>query len=162
MYSDNIFSNLTMLSLCNMTACEERFSHALHGAARSWRIALDRRLKYLGMSQASWLTIAVTARAKEALSQTELAQRLGVESATMVAMIDRLEKSGLVIRQPSTTDRRVKLVVLTPTGNQLYDQVKAQADAFRAELLADVDKTKLAIAAEVLEQLQVLMEAIHE
>ena len=33
------------------------------------------------------------------LSQSELAERLGVEGATMVAMMDRLVKAGLVARR---------------------------------------------------------------
>src|ERR1700693_1695117 len=118
-----------------MTDLEERFSSALHNTSRAWRQALDRRLKYLGVSQASWMTIAVAAKAPGPLSQSELADRLGVEGATMVAMVDRLVRAGLVIREPSTTDRRVKRVALTPAGSLLYDQVRAEAAAFRKALL---------------------------
>src|SRR5450830_1722001 len=95
---------------------DERFSSALHSTARAWRLAVDRRLKDLGLSQASWMTIAMAAKASEPLSQIELAHRLGVEGSTMVAMIDRLVKAGLLVRQTSTTDRRVKRVVLTAEG----------------------------------------------
>jgi MarR family transcriptional regulator for hemolysin len=137
-----------------MTDLEERFSGALHNTSRAWRQALDRRLKYLGVSQASWMTIAVVAKARGPLSQSELADRLAVEGATMVAMVDRLVKAGLVVREPSTTDRRVKRVVLTPAGNLLYDKVRAEAAAFRKELLANMDPKKLLIATELLEVLQ--------
>jgi DNA-binding MarR family transcriptional regulator len=61
---------------------EERFSDALHSTSRSWKQAVDRRLKYLGVSQASWMTIAIAAKAESPLSQSELADRLGVEGAT--------------------------------------------------------------------------------
>ena len=118
---------------------QERFSTALHNTARAWRQAVDRRLKFLGVSQASWMTIAVAAKAESPLSQSELADRLAVEGATMVTMIDRLVKAGLVLRVASTTDRRVKRVVLTEAGNRLYDKVRAEAAAFRHELLANVD-----------------------
>jgi MarR family transcriptional regulator for hemolysin len=137
-----------------MTDLEERFSGALHNTSRAWRQALDRRLKYLGVSQASWMTIAVAAKASGPLSQSELADRLGVEGATMVAMVDRLVRAGLVLREPSTTDRRVKRVVLTPSGNLLYDKVRAEAAAFRKALLADMDQKKLLVATELLEGLQ--------
>jgi MarR family transcriptional regulator for hemolysin len=137
-----------------MTDLEERFSGALHNTSRAWRQALDRRLKYLGVSQASWMTIAVAAKAPGPLSQSELADRLAVEGATMVAMVDRLVKAGLVVREPSTTDRRVKRVVLTQAGNLLYDKVRAEAAAFRKELLADIDPKQLLAATELLEGLQ--------
>ena len=143
-----------------MNDLEERFSGALHNASRAWRQALDRRLKYLGVSQASWMTIAVAAKAHGPLSQSELADRLGVEGATMVAMVDRLVKAGLVIRQPSTTDRRVKRVVLTEPGNLLYDKVRAEAAAFRKDLLANMDPKALLIATELLEGLQGVIDSM--
>jgi MarR family transcriptional regulator for hemolysin len=121
---------------------------------------LDRRLKYLGVSQASWMTIAVAAKARGPLSQSELADRLAVEGATMVSMVDRLVKAGLVIREPSPTDRRVKRVVLTPAGNLLYGQVREEAAAFRKELLASMDPKKLLAATELLESLQGLVDSL--
>jgi MarR family transcriptional regulator for hemolysin len=133
---------------------EERFSDALHNTSRSWRQAVDRRLKYLGVSQASWMTIAVAAKARTPLSQSELADKLAVEGATMVAMVDRLVKAGLVLREASTTDRRVKRIVLTPAGLKIYERVKAEATALRKELLANTDAKKLLIATELLEGLQ--------
>jgi MarR family transcriptional regulator for hemolysin len=141
-----------------MSDVEERFSDALHSTSRSWRQAVDRKLKYLGVSQASWMTIAMAAKARSPLSQSELADKLGVEGATMVAMIDRLVKAGLVLREASTTDRRVKHVVLTPAGLKIYEKVKTEAAALRRDLLSNVDQKKLLIATELLEGLQGIIE----
>jgi MarR family transcriptional regulator for hemolysin len=141
-----------------MTDLDERFSDALHSTSRSWRQAVDRRLKYLGVSQASWMTIAMAAKARSPLSQSELADKLGVEGATMVAMIDRLVKAGLVLREASTTDRRVKRVIITSAGLKIYEKVKAEAVALRKELLANTDQKKLLIATELLEGLQGIIE----
>ena len=141
-----------------MSEWEERFSDALHSTSRAWRQAVDRRLKYLGVSQASWMTIAFAAKARAPLSQSELADKLGVEGATMVAMIDRLVNAGLVLREASTTDRRVKRVLLTPAGAKIYEKVKAEAVALRKELLADTDPKKLLIATELLESLRAIIE----
>lgn len=142
-----------------MTELNERFSAALHTTARAWRQALDRRIRYLGVSQASWLTIAMLAKSGGPLSQSELADRLAVEGATMVSMVDRLVKAGFVVREPSTIDRRVKRVVLTPAGNALYAKVKAEAEAFRRELLAQVPPEELRGATELLEKIQRIVEA---
>jgi MarR family transcriptional regulator for hemolysin len=141
-----------------MSDLEERFSDALHSTSRSWRQAVDRRLKYLGVSQASWMTIAMAAKAGSPLSQSELADKLAVEGATMVAMIDRLAKAGLIVREASTTDRRVKHVVLTPAGLSIYEKVKAEAVALRSELLANMDHKNLLLATELLEGLQGIIE----
>src|SRR6266849_8034768 len=132
---------------------EERFSSALQSTSRAWRQAVDRRLKYLGVSQASWMTIAALAKARAPMSQSELADRLAVEGATMVAMVDRLVKAGLVVREPSTADRRIKRVVVTEAGYRLFDAVKTEAAAVRKELLSKLDPRKLEAATEVLEAL---------
>ncbi|MPQ55407.1 MarR family winged helix-turn-helix transcriptional regulator [Duganella sp. FT27W] len=137
-----------------MSTIEERFSAALHGSARAWRLAIDRRLRHLGISQSSWMAIALTAKEKEPPSQTRLANRVGVEDPTMVATIDRLVKAGYMIRTPSATDRRVKLLSLTESGMQVYRSVKQEADAVRGELLAKADPAVLAIVTGFLEQMQ--------
>jgi len=141
-----------------MSDLEERFGNALHGTARAWRQAIDRRLKYLGVSQASWMTIAIAAKAAAPLSQSELADRLAIEGATMVAMIDRLVLAGLVTREPSTSDRRIKHVVVTEAGRRLYDKVKLEADRVRKDLLATIGRHELKAATEVLEALQLKIE----
>ena len=64
----------------------------------------------------------------------------------------------MVAREASSTDRRIKHVVLTDAGNQLYDAVKAEASSLRKELLANLDPKKLAVATELLELLNSLLE----
>ncbi len=137
---------------------EERFSAALHATARAWRLGVDAKLKDLGVGQAGWMTIAVIAKSTSELSQKELADQLGVEGPTIVSMIDRLMKTGLVLRVPSATDRRVKLVRLTDAGLALYGKVKAEAEVFRAGLLSDIDADTLLAATAVLERLRARIE----
>jgi MarR family transcriptional regulator for hemolysin len=133
---------------------QERFSTSLHATARAWRLALDARLKDLGVGQSGWLTIAIIAKSKTELSQRALADQLGVEGPSVVSMVDRLEGAGLVLRAPCPTDRRVKLVHLTAEGRALYAKVRTQADAFRASLLGEVPPEELAAATRLLESLR--------
>jgi MarR family transcriptional regulator for hemolysin len=62
-------------------------------------------------------------------------------------------KAGVVQRQASSTDRRVKRVILTPAGAELYEKLKREAAALRQELLADIDPAELLGATQVLERL---------
>lgn len=141
------------------TALQLRFSSALHTTARSWRQALDSRLRDLGISQAGWMAIAMVAKASAPLSQKQLADLLAVEGPTIVAMVDRLVGSGLVVRVPSELDRRVKLIELTQAGRAMYRKFKQRADIVRAELLSDLDPASLRAATELLETLQARIEA---
>ncbi|MYM31313.1 winged helix DNA-binding protein [Duganella sp. CY15W] len=143
-----------------MSSIEERFSAALHGSARAWRLAIDRRLKHLGLSQASWMAIALTAKEKEAPSQTRLAARAGVEDPTMVSTVDKLVKAGYMVRTPSPTDRRVKLLSLTPAGQEIYQSVWKEADVLRRELLGNVDPEMLKTVTIFLEAIQTNIESL--
>jgi MarR family transcriptional regulator for hemolysin len=136
----------------------ERFSAAVHNTARGWRLLIDKRLKHLGIGQAGWMTIAMIAKSAEPMSQRALADVVGVEGPSMVSMLDRLEREGLVTRAPSPTDRRVKLVHLTEAGTTLYQQVREQANAVRSTLLGDLPPERLAAATELLELLRVRIE----
>jgi DNA-binding MarR family transcriptional regulator len=49
----------------------------------------------------------------------QLAETLACDASNVTGLVDRLESRGLVRRRPSTADRRVKVLVLTPTGSRL-------------------------------------------
>jgi DNA-binding MarR family transcriptional regulator len=57
------------------------------------------------------------------LSMRHLAAVLGCDNSNVTGLVDRLETRGLVERQPSAEDRRVKHIVLTAAGRQLRDRL---------------------------------------
>ena len=72
----------------------------------------------------------------EPASQQQVAQRMGVDRTTMVAIIDALEAKGIIARHPDTEDRRRNVVELTPAGHDILRQATAASDAAEAEMLA--------------------------
>jgi DNA-binding MarR family transcriptional regulator len=89
--------------------------------------------------------------ANAGVSQAELASALGMDRATMMALTDRLEDRGFVIRKRSSTDRRRQDLYLTPSGQSILKKCKARIaehdEKFRAlftapELAALVDALK--------------------
>jgi MarR family transcriptional regulator, transcriptional regulator for hemolysin len=140
----------------------ERFESALHNAARGWRHAMDRRLKYFGISVAGWMTIAAASQVRSPLSQSELADMLSVSRASMVHMIDHLVKAGLVIREPSISDRRVNRIVITNAGHRVYAESKKLATAVRQQLIAGIHLEKLVHLTELLEQLQCILQPYRD
>lgn len=68
----------------------------------------------------------------EGIPIVELAQKTGLAKNTLTAMLDRMEKGGLICRQASAQDRRQSLISLTPKARTLkarYDQVSQQMNA---------------------------------
>ena len=55
-----------------------------------------------------------------------LAGMLACDSSNVTGIVDRLESRGLVERQPSPTDRRVKLLVLTDEGRRVRETIAAR------------------------------------
>lgn len=68
------------------------------------------------------------------LTQVRLAELCSLDKTTMVTTLDELEKSGLVKRVPSPTDRRARIVTVTAAGKKLL----AKADRIVADIQDDV------------------------
>jgi len=58
------------------------------------------------------------------IDQRTLARTIGYDAATIGSVIDRLEARGLMLRSAHASDRRVRLLALTPEGEELLQQVQ--------------------------------------
>lgn len=66
------------------------------------------------------------------LDQRTLSRSIGFDTSTIGGVIDRLEKRGLMQRNASDEDRRVRLLTLTAEGEALLEEV--QPAMMRAQL----------------------------
>jgi MarR family transcriptional regulator, lower aerobic nicotinate degradation pathway regulator len=69
-------------------------------------------------------------------SQAELGRRLSIDRSDMVAVINDLERDGLVARVRDENDRRRNLVQLTPAGKRALQRLDARVEEAQAALLA--------------------------
>jgi DNA-binding MarR family transcriptional regulator len=83
------------------------------------------------------------------MSMRELAAVLGVDPPNLTPVVDGLERSGLVERQPHSTDRRIKLVAATPKGAALARQAEEILDRPPAGL-ADLPSHELETLVRIL------------
>ena len=116
----------------------QELGFALGDVTQAWRQLLDRRLRPLGLSQATWRALFNLERMGETTSQRVLAERIGIEGPSLVRLLDSLERSGLVARGPCPGDRRAKSLQLTPRARALLTSLHRVAREVREELLADV------------------------
>ncbi|WP_067498807.1 MarR family winged helix-turn-helix transcriptional regulator [Actinoplanes sp. TFC3] len=82
------------------------------------------------------LGVLIVLAGAESSSQHEVAQRVGSDRTTMVALLDVLERKGLVSRQPHPQDRRRNVVELTEHGRATVRDATRASDAAEKELLA--------------------------
>ena len=83
---------------------------------------------------------------KPGISQRDLAEKLGAAQSRVVALIDRLESVGLVIRTRSITDRRLQQLELTDAGRALLGGLRRAAETQEAQLTTGMsDEQKAAL-----------------
>jgi DNA-binding MarR family transcriptional regulator len=70
-----------------------------------------------------------------ALSQQQLADRLGADKSHVVRLIDQLEHRGLITRSADPTDRRRHRIELTDAGRQLLETIVPITEALDAQHL---------------------------
>lgn len=107
----------------------------------------------LGDNDLAALQLIVAASASGAdVSPKEIANALGITSASTTVLLDRLEKKSLVRRATSPFDRRALLVRPTDTGVEVSASVDATIAA-RSVVLDGVDPTDTTIITEFLGRL---------
>ncbi|MGW2339932.1 MarR family winged helix-turn-helix transcriptional regulator [Streptomyces sp. NPDC001661] len=70
----------------------------------------------------------------EPLPMRQVAQRLKCEPSNVTGIVDRLEGRGLVERQPSPGDRRVKVAAATAEGRRIARTLRETLDFAREPL----------------------------
>ena len=68
-------------------------------------------------------------------TMNELARLLDLDKSSVTGLIDRAQRRGLVVRVPSTADRRAVLVSLTDAGRSLVSGGAARFEADISQLL---------------------------
>jgi len=87
----------------------------------------NHRFRSTGLNQ-SQVSALVHLDRVEALSQTDLASRLGMRKAAAGTLVDGLHGKGLVERSRGRADRRVQLVSITDAGRDVVAEVDHRAE----------------------------------
>ncbi|TQJ22626.1 DNA-binding MarR family transcriptional regulator [Micromonospora sp. A202] len=79
------------------------------------------------------------------LTQRQIGERCGVDKTTMVVTLDQLERAGLAERRPVPTDRRARLVAVTPAGEQVLLRARQVVERIQEDLLATLPEQDRAV-----------------
>lgn len=97
--------------------------------------AFARAVREVGLSPSEAGVLRLLSR-EPGLSQRELATRLGTQPSRVVALVDGLERRGLVVRARSETDRRNYELRTTDAARALGPRLRAIAEAHEDAVLA--------------------------
>ncbi|WP_243227347.1 MarR family winged helix-turn-helix transcriptional regulator [Microbacterium sp. CIAB417] len=131
---------------------------------RAAEVAMRRRTREaMSMGENDLLVLRYLLRAQqrgERVSPGELARYLGVSTASMTAMVDRLEKSGHVRRERHETDRRSIWVVPTVDSDEEVRRTLGDMHERMMDAVIDMSPDETRIVMECLGRLQAAVDQV--
>jgi MarR family transcriptional regulator, transcriptional regulator for hemolysin len=110
---------------------EESVGYWMVLAAQAFQKALNDELAPHGITFRQCQVLGWLALDGE-LSQVDLASRMMIEPATLVGVLDRMERDGLIYRQATATDRRRKMIRVSPQAKDVWAKVVCCARKVRS------------------------------
>jgi MarR family transcriptional regulator for hemolysin len=139
---------------------QRRLMFAMAQVNKQWRRTLDRLLAPMGLTQALWLPLLHLEHGHGPMRQKDLAHSLGLDSSSIVRLIDGLAAQGWVERIDDS-DRRVKRIQLTAAGQAQVQAVKQVVAAARSEAMRHIAPDSVDAALAMLQTLQAAMEGME-
>ncbi|MBI3639441.1 MAG: MarR family transcriptional regulator [Thaumarchaeota archaeon] len=125
----------------------------IKSTSKSLEKALDVELRgQYGLSSGQWKVILVLS-IQNGLSQKDLAERIFVDSTTLVPIIDGMEKKGLVERKTDSKDRRNNNVFLTAKSESFVDPIIEIILRMRKIFFKNIPENDLEITKNILKKI---------
>src|SRR5580700_7831171 len=110
-----------------------------HRAADALGAAFNKVSRDAGLADLrDWLVLALISSDGTQRTQLHIATQLGIDKSTLVPLLDRLERDGLIVRSTSERDRRVRIPQATPAGIKVVKEVAVARDAAINDRLAAI------------------------
>jgi MarR family transcriptional regulator for hemolysin len=132
---------------------ENTLGMAIKLSSKSLERAMDIELKNLhGLSSGQWKIILVLS-IEDGFSQKDLAERIFVDSTTLVPIIDSMEKKGLVERRTDPKDRRNNRIFLSGKSKSLADPIIESIFRIRKIVYKNIPERDLEFARNILKKI---------
>ena len=109
--------------------------HLLHRADQCTAETFSARLAHRDLTPRQFAVLVAVA-AHDGATQTTVTDATGIDRSTMVDVVRRLLKRGLLQRRRSRVDARSYVVRLTPQGRGIVEAARPEATLVDAEILA--------------------------
>ena len=119
------------------------FGHLLMQVSRTWRNVLEVRLRELGLTDATWVPLFHLHAHGSPLTLKQLSQHVGLDSSSLVRVVDLLEERGLLLRETDANDRRSKSLHLTEAGLHVVADVREKLHQVESQLLQGMDEASV-------------------
>lgn len=114
----------------------------------------DAHIRQLGLTMPQFDVIATLGNTN-GMMMSQLAEKTLVTKGTLTGIVDRLEQKGLVRRAVPPDNRRCFIVMLTPAGQQLFEDIFPTHIEYLKERLSN-------LSTEEMEQLQMGLRRLRQ
>jgi MarR family transcriptional regulator, transcriptional regulator for hemolysin len=127
--------------------------YIINRTAKAYVKALDSQLREkVGVTVGQWKVLVMLGD-QNGLTQKEIADRLGLEGATLIPIIDKMEKDKLVVRKVDPADRRNNKIYRTQLADALWDKMIQCASNIKEISVKGIPDENLKIMKDVLENI---------
>jgi DNA-binding MarR family transcriptional regulator len=102
--------------------------------------------------------LAQLERAPQGMTLGEVSRRMMVSNGNITGLVERLVEDKLVTRTPLASDRRVQIIVLTPTGRREFGRMAGAHEGWVAEMVGDLPPDEIDV---LIERLGALKQSVH-
>jgi DNA-binding MarR family transcriptional regulator len=117
----------------------------------------DRMTRSIGQSSARWQVLGRAGYQPQTVAQ--MARDMGHARQSVQRVADVLAREGLVVYKDNPTDRRAKLVELTPQGIEVLMAIYALNEKWSQHIMAKLDPEQLTQIADALENIGDMLES---
>ena len=118
---------------------DRNFGFLVHDVARLLRTEFDRRVKSMGLTRSQWWVLVHLFR-HDGVTQSELAEILDIEKASLGRLLDRLESNNWIQRVACEQDRRAKRVFLTDEVTPAVKDMRDRGAELRRDAMAGLSR----------------------
>ena len=127
--------------------------YIINRTAKAYVKALDSQLREkVGVTAGQWKVLVMLVE-QNGLTQKEIANRLGLDGATLIPIIDKMEKDKLVVRKVDPADRRNNRIYRTELADVQWDKMIECASNIKEISLKGIPDKNIKIMKDVLENI---------
>ena len=132
---------------------ENSVGFIVNTTAKSFQRSFDLELrKNVGVTLSQWRVVSALVL-QPGLTQKEIADKMGIEGATLVPVIDKMEKEGLLKRKQDSTDRRANRIYLTSKADSLWVSMTDCALKIRKSSTKNISESDIQITLDTLRKI---------
>lgn len=120
--------------------------------SQMYRTAIDTFMEKVGMFRGQGLVLCQVVK-NNGMTQTEIAEALSVQGATITNMLKKMEEANLITRQRDPYDNRLVRVYATQAGIKLETSIAEQLVQLENSILSGISESDRAILRRVVWQM---------